>query len=121
MGEHVVKPLFEKPRHRKAIERELKDDDVVIGEKLVLKREVKGAVTAAVRNDVYGDLREAPRDFCDDGVVRDRLCGIRVGVNEKNLGSSCIVAGKKSSNYTGRLLFSGLSGDSMVWQRDHQI
>ncbi len=35
------------------MERELKDDDVVIGEKLVLKREVKGAVTAAVRNVVY--------------------------------------------------------------------
>ena len=39
----------------------------------------------------------------------------------KDFGSSCIVVGKKSSNYTGKLLFSGLSGDSMVWQRDHQI
>ena len=37
----------------------------------------------------FSDLREAPRDFCDDGVVRDRLCGIRVGVNEQNLGHFC--------------------------------
>ena len=40
---------------------------------------------------MYGDLREAPRDFCDDGVVRDRLCGIRVGVNEQNLGHFCFL------------------------------
>ena len=46
---------------------------------------------------------------------------VRYPSKENTLGSSRIVVGKKIKQLTGRLLFSGLSGDSMVWQRDHQI